>query len=141
MELLRKVANFTSSIADKKNIYILYIRSILEQSSVVWHSSLTQENCDDLERVQKCAIRIILGEHFQDYEDALLKVDLETLIVERLWARTLQVNVLKMKRLKECSQLEKKIMTWTKEMKKDMKLILLIQKDSRNKTFQPCKEY
>ena len=44
MELLQKVANFTSSIADKKNIYILYIRSILEQSSAVWHSSLTQEN-------------------------------------------------------------------------------------------------
>ena len=59
MELLRKVAGFT-------NIYmlyitLLYIRSILEQSSVVWHSSLTQDNSDDLERVQKASVKIILG--------------------------------------------------------------------------------
>ena len=79
MELLRKVANFTSSIGDKKNIYILYIRSILEQSSVVWSSSLTQENSDDLERVQRCAVRLILGNVFEDYEEALIKVDLDTL--------------------------------------------------------------
>ena len=34
MELLRKVAEFTKSIEDKREIYILYIRSILEQSCV-----------------------------------------------------------------------------------------------------------
>ena len=53
MELLRKVAEFTNSIEDKRDIYMLYIRSILEQSCVVWHSSLTEENVLDLERVQK----------------------------------------------------------------------------------------
>ena len=73
MELLRKVAEFTTSIEDKKEIYILYIRSILEQSCVVWHSSLTKENSDDLERVQKCAARIIMGNKYKDYEDALQK--------------------------------------------------------------------
>ena len=35
MELLRKVSSFTTSMEEKKNIYILYIRSILEQSCVV----------------------------------------------------------------------------------------------------------
>ena len=53
MELLRKVAKFTTSIDDKKEIYISYIRSIFEQSCEVWHSSLTQENENDLERIQK----------------------------------------------------------------------------------------
>ena len=43
LELLRKVACFSTSIEDKKCIYMLYIRSILEQSCVVWHSSLTKE--------------------------------------------------------------------------------------------------
>ena len=43
-------------------IITLYIRS------VVWHSSLTRENCDDLEQVQKCAVRIILMENCQDYD-------------------------------------------------------------------------
>ena len=60
MELLRKVAEFTNSIEDKREIYIKYIRSILEQSCVVWHSSLTEENVFDLERFQKAAIKIIL---------------------------------------------------------------------------------
>ena len=79
MQLLRKVAEFSTSIEDKKTIYILYIRSILEQSSVVWHSSQTQENCEDLERVQKAAVKIILGTNYDNYEDPLIKVNLETL--------------------------------------------------------------
>ena len=79
MELLRKVAEFTKSIDDKREIYILYIRSILEQSCVVWHSSLTEENALDLERVQKAAIRLILGEKYETYEDGLLRANLESL--------------------------------------------------------------
>ena len=79
MELLRKVAGFSTSIEEKKNIYILYIRSILEQSSVVWHSSLTREKAEDLERVKKNAVRIILGKPFNDYNEALEKIGLQTL--------------------------------------------------------------
>ena len=30
LELLRKVANFSTSVEDKRTIYILYVRSILE---------------------------------------------------------------------------------------------------------------
>ena len=79
LQLLRKVAEFSTSIEDKRTIYLLYVRSILEQSSVVWHSSLSQENSEDLERVQKSAVRIILGTKYENYEDGLLKVNLETL--------------------------------------------------------------
>ena len=39
----------------------VYIRSILEQSYVVWHGSLTKETELDLERVLKAAIRLIPG--------------------------------------------------------------------------------
>ena len=69
MELLRKVANFSNSIEDKTDIYVLYVRSVLEQSIVVWHSSLTKENCEDLERVQRCALRIILGKNYEKYKN------------------------------------------------------------------------
>ena len=41
MQLLKKVASFGTSLDELKNIYILFIRSILEQSPTVWHSSLT----------------------------------------------------------------------------------------------------
>ena len=49
MELLGKVAEFTESIEDKREIYILYIRGTLEQSCVVRHNSLAEENSLDLE--------------------------------------------------------------------------------------------
>ena len=38
MQLLRKVASFGTSADELKDIYILYIRSILEKSATVWHS-------------------------------------------------------------------------------------------------------
>ena len=83
MELLRKVSSFGTSKDEKRNIYILFIRSILEQSCVVWHSSLTKENEEDLERVQKSAVRIILGRNFSDYGNALSEVNLDYLKIRR----------------------------------------------------------
>ena len=51
MELLRRVASFGTNQQELRNIYILFVRSQLEQSAVVWHSSLTDENKGDIERV------------------------------------------------------------------------------------------
>ena len=79
MELLRKVAEFTKSVEDKKEIYVLYIRSILEQSAIVWHSSLTEENQEDLERVQKSAFKVILKQKYKSYNEACLILNLEPL--------------------------------------------------------------
>ena len=79
MQLLRKVAGFCNSQQDLKEIYILFIRSILEQSAVLWHSSITLENTESLERVQKSALRVILGNEYTTYENALAKLDLQTL--------------------------------------------------------------
>ena len=60
MIFLHKSSKFTRNKSDLKMIYIQQIRSKLEQSAVVWHSSLTQKCKDKLERVQKSAFRIIL---------------------------------------------------------------------------------
>ena len=59
--------------------YFLYIRSILEQSSVILHSTLTQEDNDRLERVQKNALRNILKEKYMSYENSLEILNIETL--------------------------------------------------------------
>ena len=72
-------ASFGTNQQELRNIYILFVRSQLEQSSVVWHSSLTAENINDLERVQKSAVKIILGGKYQSYKKALDVLDLETL--------------------------------------------------------------
>ena len=62
-----------------KTVYILYIRSILEQSAVIWHRSLTDENRTDLERVQKNALRNTLKHEYTGSKSALKKLKLESL--------------------------------------------------------------
>ena len=83
MQLLRKCASFTKDKSELKNIHILFVRSILEQSCVVWHSSLNNEDSENLERVQKSAIKIILQEAYSDYIDGLYRLNIETLSERR----------------------------------------------------------
>ena len=54
-------------------------RAELEQSAVVWHSSLTQKNIKDLERVQKVVVRIIRGKNYTIYKKGLKFLKLDTL--------------------------------------------------------------
>ena len=79
MVLLRKIKEFNPNIEDLKIIYIMYIRSILEQSCQVWHHSLYKENITDLERIQKSALRIILNEKQLNYDEALKEINLQDL--------------------------------------------------------------
>ena len=79
MVLLRKLSEFGAPIEDLKLIDISYIRSVLEQSYVVWHTSLTLQNKEDLTRVQKSSFRIILKNKYTTYEKALEILDLEDL--------------------------------------------------------------
>lgn len=83
MELLRKLAQFNPPVEDMKTIYISYIRSILEQSSNIWHSDLTLHDRISLERVQKNAFRNILKDNYITYEQALHDLNLETLFARR----------------------------------------------------------
>ena len=71
MEILRKVASFGASVEDMREIYYLFVRSQLEQSAVVWHSSLTEEDKANLERVQKSALKIMMRGKYISYEQAL----------------------------------------------------------------------
>ena len=79
MQILRKLYGFNVPIADLIKIYIIYVRSLLEISCVVWASSLTEQQITKLERIQKVALRIILGESYQCYEHALTSTKLQTL--------------------------------------------------------------
>ena len=61
----------------------MYIRSLIEQSSVVWHSSITKGEQKDLERTKKVALQIILGQDYSSYDDSLKITGLETLTASR----------------------------------------------------------
>ena len=83
MQLLQKVASFSSNIKDLLTIYKIFIRSVLEQTCTVWHSSLTIDLETDIERVQKCALRIILGKQYKSYKEACNTAGIEDLVARR----------------------------------------------------------
>ena len=64
---------------DLLKIYILYVRSLLEYCSVVWHSTLTAEQSQKLESVLKVCLKVILVENYTGYKDALEYCGLESL--------------------------------------------------------------
>ena len=79
MLILKKLYSFHVPIDDLINIYCLYVRSVTEQSSVVWGSSKIQGQEFDLKRVQKVALRIIIDERYVTYQDALQLTGLKSL--------------------------------------------------------------
>ena len=83
MIILKNLYSFGVPLEDLVEIYTLYIRSVLEQSAVVWNSSITQGEKLELERVQKVALRIILKDQYSHYSNALNLTGLETLSQRR----------------------------------------------------------
>ena len=83
MIILQKLSQFSVGKEDLVTIYKLYIRSILEQSCQVWHSSLSQDDAYSIERVQKVACKLILRNEYFDYPSALETLGLETLFSRR----------------------------------------------------------
>ena len=79
MMIIKKLIQFNVPLAELVQIYILYIRSVVEQSAVVWHASITTGEQKDLERIQKVALRLILGENYTTYNEALKQTGLDTL--------------------------------------------------------------
>ena len=65
------------------HLWKVYCLSILEQSCVVWGSSLTLENKNDLERLQKTFCKLVLEEDFSTYNEALVTLGLQTLTERR----------------------------------------------------------
>ena len=79
MSMLRKLYEFDIPKADLVMIYNMYIRSVLEYNSNVWFSSITNEDRDDIERVQRVACKIILKEEYNGYNQALETLNLQNL--------------------------------------------------------------
>ena len=59
------------------------IRSVLESSAVVFHSMMTNDDVDDLERVQRNVVRTIMGQRYICYESALNFLELDPLDIRR----------------------------------------------------------
>ena len=83
ISMITKLKYVGVSIPDLIDVFSLFVRSLLEYCSVSWHSSLTQEQSDDIERVQRTALKVILGKEYTDYQSSLNKCGLESLYSRR----------------------------------------------------------
>ena len=81
--ILRRLKNLGALAGDLLEVYTKQIRCILEYAAPAWQSSITQEEKTNIERVQKSAFHIILGNSYQSYENALELLGMETLNLRR----------------------------------------------------------
>ena len=64
--------------------YLKEIRALAEQGVPIWNSGLTNSQIRDIERIQKVALKIILAESYENYHNACLKFNLQTMSERRL---------------------------------------------------------
>ena len=83
LSMITKLKYVGVSLEDLLDIYILFIRSVTEYCSVSFHSSLTQEQSDKLETIQKTCLKVILGDMYVSYTAALEMSGLQTLHARR----------------------------------------------------------
>ena len=81
--MITKLKYVGVSKEDLLDIYILFIRSVTEYCAVAFHSSLTQDQSEKLERIQKTCLKVILGDMYVSYSAALEMCGLQTLSARR----------------------------------------------------------
>ena len=64
--------------------YMKEIRPLAEQGVIVWNSGLTKCQVRDLEKIQKVALKIILGNKYQSFKEACKLFDIKLLSERRL---------------------------------------------------------
>ena len=65
------------------DVYLLQIRCLCEIACPAWNGALTKFDIKQIERVQKMAFKIILGSEYDNYDTALVRLGLETLVKRR----------------------------------------------------------
>ena len=81
--ILRRLKPLGASLTELIEVYRTQIRCLLEFAVPVWNAGLTRAQENQIERVQKCALAIILSKNFHDYEHALNITDLKRLSERR----------------------------------------------------------
>ena len=77
--VVRRLKGLGANEDELIDIFVKQVRSILELAVPAWHGALTQENRMDIERVQKAALHIVLGNDYTSYKNALKTLNLSSL--------------------------------------------------------------
>ena len=80
---MRRLKKLGAAESDLLEVYFKQIRSIAEYAVPVWNSALTGDEIVKIERIQKIACNIILGQNYESYTSALKTLGLEKLSVRR----------------------------------------------------------
>ena len=83
LSMITKLKYAGVSFEDLINIYVLFVRSITEYCSVAFHSSMTIEDSNKLEQIQKICLKVILGDMYVNYPAALEMSGLKLLSTRR----------------------------------------------------------
>ena len=82
--LLRRLKILGASELELLDVYQKQVRSVLELAVPVWQPALTVQEKYQIERVQKCALYIILGQNYISYSHALDKIGWKKLEQRRI---------------------------------------------------------
>ena len=83
LSLITKLKYAGVSTENLIEIFILFVRSLTEYCAVAFHSSLTQEDSNKLEQIQKTCLKVILGDMYISYSAALEMCNLKPLSSRR----------------------------------------------------------
>ena len=82
--LLRRLKSLGANESEMVDVYSKQVRSILEMAVPVWQAGLTKYESIQIERVQRSAFHIILGEGYVNYQEALEKLNCDKLSERRI---------------------------------------------------------
>ena len=77
--MIRRLKGLGANQAELLDIYQKQVRSILELAVPVWQPMITKQERRQIERIQRCAFHIILGQEYESYNNALEILQSESL--------------------------------------------------------------
>ena len=77
--ILRRLKKYGVPRSELIDAYIQKVRSLLEMAVPVWNPALTRGDATSIERVQKSALRVILGDQYLSYNQAMATLELDNL--------------------------------------------------------------
>ena len=82
--ILRRLKGLGATVSDLLDVYDKQVRAVLELAVPVWQPALTKSEARQIKRVQRSAFYVILGEKYQNYDNALSILGRETLEERRI---------------------------------------------------------
>ena len=102
MWLLRRMKSLKLDSEFILDYYLKEVRSLAEQGVPIWNSGLNKSQVKEIEKIQKVALKIILGQQYESYKSACVRFGLQKLSVRRLEIST--KFAIKLYNSKRCEQ-------------------------------------